>query len=378
VSTFSISTDLLVGSHVSFSKKGLLNAAQEAHSYRATAFMIYTGAPQNTVRKPMAEQFIEEGWAYMRQAGLRYFLVHAPYIVNLATPKEEGFAFTVRFLQEEIGRTHEARTDLIVVHPGAAVGQTEDEALKRIAAGLREVLRVPYPVRVALETMSGQGSEVGRTFEQLRFLLDEVGDPRLAICFDTCHVFAAGYDISRDLDGVLETFDRVLGLERLACVHVNDSKFPLGSRRDRHAVLGTGYLGFAAPYRVVHHPALAGRSFILETPWVGTKGKERPMYEAEIALLAGWARRRFGEEFVRDVEALRRFFAEQGISSLRSFVLEGWEAVRAKKTKVEPFDDLYVRVREAGMFPALDEEHVRHRIVGALAVDELGEEVLAE
>ena len=354
-----------------------MNAAQEAHSYGATAFMIYTGAPQNTLRKPMAKQFVEEGWAYMREAGLRYFLVHAPYIVNLATPKEESFAFTVRFLQEEIERTHEARTDLIVVHPGAAVGQAEDEALKRIAAGLREVLRAPHPVRVALETMSGQGSEVGRTFEQLRFLLDEVGDPRLAICFDTCHVFAAGYDILHDLDGVLEAFDRVLGLERLACVHINDSKFSLGSRRDRHAVLGTGYLGFAAVYRVVHHPALAGRPFISETPWVGTKGQERPMYEAEIALLAGWARRRFGETFVHDVEALRSFFVKQGISSLRSFVLEGWEAVRAKKAKLEPFDDLYGRVREAGLFPDLGEERVRHRIVGAIAVDELGEGVLA-
>ncbi|MBE3595939.1 MAG: deoxyribonuclease IV [Hydrogenibacillus sp.] len=367
---------LRIGSHVSFSKTGLLNAAEEAISYGSTTFMVYTGAPQNTVRRPMEEQFVEEGWALARAHGIEEIVVHAPYIINLASPNGDTFRLAVEFLQKEIERTAYLGARDIVVHPGAYTDRDPEYGIRRIAEGLNEVLSVPGDVRIALETMAGKGTEVGRTFEELAAIIDRVKYPeRLSVCFDTCHTHDAGYDIVNDLDGVLAAFDRVIGLDRLSVVHINDSKNARGAAKDRHAPIGSGWIGYPAIARVVHHPALSGRPFILETPWIGQDKKtQRPMYEVEIALLSGTVERRFGTGFCEDVEKLAHFFRKQGITP-RETVLAQWQELKnggAKgkgKDKREPMERLYDEVVAARLFPDHTEETINHRLIAYFATE---------
>ncbi|WP_252393503.1 deoxyribonuclease IV [Hydrogenibacillus sp. N12] len=364
-----MSHPLKIGSHVSFAKKGLLAAAEEAISYGSTTFMVYTGAPQNTVRRPMAEQFVDEGWALARAHGIDEIVVHAPYIINLASPNDDTFRLAVEFLQQEIERTAALGAREIVVHPGAYTDRDPAYGIRRIVEGLNEVLSVPGDVRIALETMAGKGTEVGRTFEEIAAIIDGVRHPeRLSVCFDTCHVHDAGYDLVGDLDGVLEAFDRIIGLDRLSVVHLNDSKNPRGAAKDRHAPVGSGWIGYGAIEAVVRHPALAGRPFILETPWIGQDKKaQRPMYEVEIALLSGTLRRRFGVAFCDDVERLAAFFARQGFKP-RETVLEFWTASRAKGAdRREPMERFYALAREAGFGEGLSEEALNHRLIAYFA-----------
>jgi len=287
---------LKIGSHVSFSDKGLLTAAQEAVSYGSGTFMIYTGAPQNTRRKPIDSLYIEEGKSLMEQSGINEIVVHAPYIVNLGSYKDSTYELAVSFLQEEIRRTDYIGVRNIVLHPGAYTDKDAEYGIARIAEGLNEVLAGTKEtnVNIALETMAGKGTEIGRSFEELAAIIDKVQDNhRLTVCMDTCHMHDAGYDLINDLDGVLEQFDRLVGLDRVAVVHVNDSKNSRGAGKDRHAPVGAGWLGHEAIQRIIGHDALKGRPFILETPWIGKEDKtERPMYEAEIALLSGKSSRR--------------------------------------------------------------------------------------
>lgn len=371
---------LKIGSHVSFSDKGLLNAAQEAASYGSGTFMIYTGAPQNTRRKPIEDQYIEEGKALMDKHGMQDIIVHAPYIINLGSYKEDTFELAVRFLQEEIRRTHYLGVKNIVLHPGAYTEKDAAYGLARIAEGLNEVLAgtADTDVKIALETMAGKGTELGRSFEELAQIIDKVGqNDRLSICFDTCHVHDAGYDIVDNLDAVLEEFDRLVGLERIAVVHLNDSKNHRGAGKDRHAPVGAGLIGFSAMKNLAHHEKLRHLPLILETPWIGkTDGAERPMYEAEIALLRGDAPARFGGEFVADVEKLAHFFKTTDIHH-RDFVVNVWDVLKndpkAKKAdKREPMERLYDLIAEAGLFPALSEEQVNHRLTAWLSGAEGG------
>ncbi len=359
-----------IGSHVSFSGKGLLNAAEEAATYGSSTFMIYTGAPQNTRRKPIEEQFIDEGRAVMDKNGIEEIVVHAPYIINLGSYKEDTFELAVRFLQEEIRRTSYLGVQNIVLHPGAYTDKDAEYGIERIAEGLNEVLSgvKDTDVKIALETMAGKGTEVGRSFEEIAAIIDKVEDNgRLTVCLDTCHIHDAGYDIVNDLDGVLEEFDRVIGLGRIAVVHINDSKNPTGAAKDRHAPIGAGYLGFDAIRNVVQHEALLGRPFILETPWIGKDSKQqRPMYEAEIALLRGDAKERFGEEFWEDVERMRHFFEKQDVHC-RDFVLETWNVLKndAKAKKAdprEPMERLYDMIVDAELLPDRTEEEINQRI----------------
>src|SRR5690554_1601365 len=278
-----------LGSHVSFSKEGLLNAANEAVSYGSTTFMIYTGAPQNTRRKPIEEQFILEGKEVMDKHGIEDIVVHAPYIINLGSYKSNTFQLAVDFLQAEMHRTEYIGVKNIVLHPGAYTDKDAEYGISRIAEGLNEVLEGTKGtnVNIALETMAGKGTEIGRSFEEIAAIMDKVEDNRrLTVCFDTCHVHDAGYDIVNDLDGVLKDFDRLIGLDRLAVLHLNDSKNLRGAGKDRHAPVGSGLIGFEAIKNIVHHEALQDVPMILETPWIGKeKAAQRPMYEAEIALL---------------------------------------------------------------------------------------------
>lgn len=277
---------MLLGSHVSMSgKKMLLSASEEAASYGANTFMIYTGAPQNTRRKPIEELNIEVGQAHMKTHGMSNIVVHAPYIINVGNSlKPETFALGVEFLQKEIERTAALGAKQIVLHPGAHVGAGSDKGIEKIIEGLNEVLSQDFPVQIALETMAGKGTECGRSFEELAQIINGVThNERISVCFDTCHTHDAGYDIVEDFDGVLNQFDQVIGIDRLKVLHINDSKNVRGAGKDRHENIGFGEIGFKALNYIVHHPQLMEVPKILETPYVGLDAKnKKPPYFYEI------------------------------------------------------------------------------------------------
>ncbi|MDW4527390.1 deoxyribonuclease IV [Rossellomorea marisflavi] len=280
---------LKIGSHVSMSGKNMLLASsEEAVSYGANTFMIYTGAPQNTRRKKIEDLNIEAGRAHMKEHGIDDIVVHAPYIINIGnTTNPATFELGVNFLRTEIERTEALGAGQIVLHPGAHVGAGADKGIEKIIEGLNEVLTKEHKVQIALETMAGKGSECGRSFEELAAIIEGVDlNDRLSICFDTCHTHDAGYNIVEDFDGVLDEFDRIIGIDRLKVLHVNDSKNPTGARKDRHENIGFGHIGFDAINRIVHHPQLADIPKILETPYVGEdkKNKKAP-YKFEIEML---------------------------------------------------------------------------------------------
>lgn len=280
---------MLIGSHVSMSgKKMLEGSAEEAHQFGESTFMIYTGAPQNTRRKNINDLNIEKGHKVMEQYGLSNIVVHAPYIINIAnTTKPEVYELGVNFLQNEIERTQAIGAKDIVLHPGAHVGAGADKGINQIIKGLNEVLTHDHDVRIALETMAGKGTEIGRSFEELARIIDGVThNDRLSICFDTCHTHDAGYNIKNDFDGVLNEFDKIIGIDRIKVVHVNDSKNEQGAHKDRHENIGFGYIGFDALNNVVHHEAFKDIPKILETPYVGEdkKNKKSP-YRFEIEML---------------------------------------------------------------------------------------------
>ncbi|WP_050180878.1 deoxyribonuclease IV [Domibacillus robiginosus] len=282
---------LKIGSHVSMSgKKMLLGASEEAVSYGATTFMVYTGAPQNTRRKPIEDLNIEAGRRHMEQNGIIDIVVHAPYIINLGnTIKPETFQLGVDFLQMEIERSTAVGASQIVLHPGAHVGAGAEAGLKKIAEGLNEVLQQDQIVQIALETMAGKGTECGRQFEEIAMIMDMVNhNDKLSVCFDTCHTHDAGYPVREDFDGVLDQFDRIIGIDRLKVLHINDSKNERGAGKDRHENIGFGYIGFDALSYIVHHPQLTDIPKILETPYIGEdKNTKKPPYLQEIAMLRG-------------------------------------------------------------------------------------------
>lgn len=279
-----------IGSHVSLSG-GLLGAAKEAVSYGANTFMVYTGAPQNTRRSPLEKLKIPEAWAFMREHGIDEIVVHAPYIINLASYKENIFELATSFLSEELRRADAFGAGLLVLHPGAYTDKDMNYGIDRIAQGLNTVLAGGASPDICLETMAGKGTEIGGRFEELRRIIDKVErKDKIKICFDTCHTHDAGYDLAGDLDGVMKHFDDVLGLDLLKVFHINGSLNPKGSKKDRHANIGAGpdnpkgedHLGFDAVYRIVHSPYAEGRPLILETPWLD---EDTNLYRQEIAAL---------------------------------------------------------------------------------------------
>ena len=283
---------LKIGSHVSISG-GLLGAAKEAYSYGASTFMIYTGAPQNTKRSPLENLKIKEGQAFMAAHGLSDIVVHAPYIINLASYKEDTYALAKEFLALEIERTTAIGSNYLVLHPGSFTDKTYEYGVERIAAALNEVLTPETKPTICLETMAGKGKEIGRSFEELRDIIDRIElKDKIGICFDTCHVHDSGYDIIDNLDEVFAEFDRIIGLDRLKVFHVNGSLNPRGAKKDRHANLGAteenpkgkDYIGKETLYKLVHHPVALGKPIILETPWLD---KKTNLYKEEIAFLRG-------------------------------------------------------------------------------------------
>ena len=270
-----------IGSHVGMSgKEMLLGSAREAVSYGADTFMFYTGAPQNTRRKEISELNITPAWEYMKAHGIDEIIVHAPYIINLGNSvKAETFSL----------RTISCGSHVLILHPGAHVGAGTDAGTAQIIKGLNEVLSSDTDCCIALETMAGKGSEIGRSFEELARIYDGVvRSDKLRVCFDTCHTSDSGYDIIRQFDSVIEEFDRLIGKDQIAVFHINDSKNAPGARKDRHENIGFGRIGFDALDYIVHHPDFTDVPKILETPYIPSEinpKKSYAPYKYEIEML---------------------------------------------------------------------------------------------
>lgn len=283
-----------IGSHVGMAGKEMfLASVKEAEAYGANVLMLYTGAPQNTRRKEIKDLNIEAGWEYAQKAGVKEIVVHAPYIINLAnTVKPEIFELATEFLQKEIFRTAAMRSKILVLHPGSHLNEGVEAGIAQVVKGLNLVLdNNEDDVYIALETMAGKGSELGRSFEELKMIYDGVNKTkRLRVCFDTCHVNDAGYDLVGDYEGVIQRFDEVIGIEQIAVMHINDSLNPCGAHKDRHANIGEGYIGFETLQKIVHDERFLKIPKILETPWRCEEGSDKktiPPYKEEIARLKG-------------------------------------------------------------------------------------------
>lgn len=285
---------IYIGSHVSMKgKEMLLGSVKEALSYNANCFMIYTGAPQNTRRKPIEELRIKEAVALMDENNLSLdnVVVHAPYVMNLANGDPDKRQFAVDFLTSEVKRTALIGAKQIVVHPGAHVKQGSVIGVQHIIEGLNKVIENTKDLKVliALETMAGKGTEVGRSFEELKAIFDGVDhSERLSVCFDTCHTHDAGYSTKEDFDSVIEQFDNIIGKDKITVFHINDSKNDLGASKDRHENIGFGYIGFKALNYIVNHPDFMNVPKILETPYItetdDSKEKVFPPYKEEIEM----------------------------------------------------------------------------------------------
>lgn len=279
---------LIIGSHVSFKKEdGLLGSVKEALSYKANTFMFYTGAPQNAKRLPINMELVDEAKKMMIDNGIdiNNVIVHAPYIINLAN----GDDFAVSFLRQEVERCIKIGINKLVLHPGSYVSLSKEEGLNNIVLGLNKILNKDMNIKILLETMAGKGTEIGCSFEDLKYIIDNVKyNEKLGVCLDTCHINDAGYDIS-SFDNVMMEFDNIIGIERLLCVHINDSKNIRGSKKDRHENFGFGTLGFDNLLKIVYYPKLESVPKILETPYVSKDddSKERlyPPYKEEIEMI---------------------------------------------------------------------------------------------
>lgn len=283
---------MILGCHVNFGSEQLLGSAKQAVEYGANAFMFYTGAPQNTIRKPLNEQIIRDAKEYMEAHGicLSHVICHAPYIVNLANKKDiHKWEFGIRFLKQEIERCEMMGVTKMVIHPGSAVGISKNEGLQNIIDAFNVVTLDQQKCMILLETMAGKGSECGFSLEEIKMILDGVHHRHLfGVCIDTCHLNDAGYDM-HNFEQFLDEFDGIIGLENILCVHLNDSKNERGTRKDRHENIGFGTLGFDTLLFICNHEKLKEVPKILETPYVGTDKNDKtriyPPYRFEIEML---------------------------------------------------------------------------------------------
>ena len=280
-----------IGSHVGMSGKDMfLGSVKEALSYNANTFMVYTGAPQNTRRKDLSDLKIPEAKALMAEHGMKDFIVHAPYIINLGnTVKPEVFELATEFLALELERTAAMGSTTLVLHPGSHVGEGAEKGIAQIIKGINEVLTKDTSVNIALETMAGKGSEIGRNFEELAAIYDGViYNDKLRVCFDTCHTNDSGYDLVKDYECVMEQFDKIIGKNQIAAFHINDSKNPLGAAKDRHENFGFGNIGFDTLYKIVMDENFKDIPKILESPYIPhpeDKKKSYAPYKQEIEMI---------------------------------------------------------------------------------------------
>ena len=283
---------LIIGSHVSFTKEeGLLGSVKEALSYKENTFMFYTGAPQNTVRGKIDEEKTNEAIQLMKENNIDIndVIIHAPYIVNLANNKDiDKFNFAVNFLKQELQRAQTLGIKKIVLHPGSHVGLGVKEGLNNIINGLNLVLDEEKGPIICLETMAGKGTELGKTFEEIKTIIDGVkNNQRLLVCLDTCHLNDAGYDVT-NFDNLLKEFDKIIGLNKIGCIHINDSKNEKGAHKDRHENIGLGKIGFENLIKIIYSKNLKEVPKILETPYIsmdGGKDRTYPPYKFEIEMI---------------------------------------------------------------------------------------------
>ena len=283
---------LIIGSHVSFSNNQLMGSLNEALSYDANTFMFYTGAPTNTIRKEINPVFTNNAYELMNEKGIKLtnIVCHAPYIVNLANRNDEDkYNFSINFLKQEVKRCEELGITKLVLHPGSAVGISKEEGISNIVNGLNKILDQDTNVVILLETMAGKGSEIGSNLEEIKQIIAGVNkQDNIGVCLDTCHLNDAGYEMSK-LDEYLDEFDKTINLAKIGCIHINDSKNPLASHKDRHANLGFGTIGFDTLINIIYNHRLENIPKILETPYIGDtdEAKERlyPPYKFEIAMI---------------------------------------------------------------------------------------------
>ena len=292
---------MIIGSHVSFSKdEQLVKSVKEALSYNANALMLYTGAPQNTNRYPIREDLLNEAKKIMDENNFdsNNIIVHAPYIINPANPLNRDF--NINFLKQEISRVENLGLNKLVLHPGSHVNNGIDKGIESIVDVLKNSIGGSN-VMVLLETMAGKGSEVGSKLEEIKRIIDEVNLPNLMVCIDTCHLNDAGYDMS-DFDSILDLFDNIIGINKIGCIHVNDSKNVMASHKDRHENIGFGTIGFDNMINIIYNERLESIPKILETPYIddidNDKKRAYPPYKFEIDMIKN---KKFNNNLLDDV-----------------------------------------------------------------------------
>ncbi len=296
---------MIIGSHVSFGKEQLLGSVKEAISYGANTFMFYTGAPQNTIRKDINEKLTLEAKKLMTENNIdiENVICHAPYIINLANNLDERkYDFSITFLKNEIARCESIGIKYIVLHPGSSVGIERATALNNIIFALNKIITKDTKVVILLETMAGKGTELGCTLEEIKYLLDGINESdKIGVCLDTCHLNDAGYNMG-EFESFIELFEKTIGLEKIKCIHINDSKNPFSSHKDRHANIGFGTLGFDTIINIIYNEKLKSIPKILETPYIGEndEDKERiyPPYKFEIVMLKD---KKFNTNLLNDI-----------------------------------------------------------------------------
>lgn len=284
---------LIIGSHVSFGKEQLLSATKEAISYGSTAFMFYTGAPTNTTRKDINPEYTKKAISLMKEnnINLENVICHAPYIVNLGNNLDkEKYEFSINFIRNELKRCDEMGITGMVLHPGNAIGNlTKEEGINNIANAINQILDGTTKCKILIETMAGKGTECCSTLEELSSLINKIDrKEQIGVCIDTCHINDAGYDIT-NFDNYLDSFSKLIGLDKICCIHVNDSKNPIGSHKDRHANIGKGTIGFDTLLKIIYNEKLSSIPKILETPYIGDTDEDKnrlyPPYKYEIEMI---------------------------------------------------------------------------------------------
>ena len=282
---------MIIGSHVRFGSAQILGSLKEALGYGANAFMLYTGAPQNTFRSKIDSNLTSEAKKLMQENNISMdnVICHAPYIVNLANKeKEDAWNFSISFLKNEIKRCEELGIKYIVLHPGSSVKYTTEEGINNIIEALNYIISDDDKCMIILETMAGKGSECGKTIEEVKTILDGVKSSNIGVCLDTCHLNDAGYDMS-NFDLFLDSFAKIIPLDKIKCIHVNDSKNERGTHKDRHANIGYGTIGFDNLLKIINNEKLKDVPKILETPYISKNDNEKelvyPPYKQEIAMI---------------------------------------------------------------------------------------------
>ena len=288
---------LIIGSHVGYKKdNGLVGSVKEALSYGANTFMFYTGAPQNTKRLPIDLEKVKEAEKLMKENKIDKdkVIVHAPYIINLATDDLEKRTFSCNFLKEEIKRVETFGFHYLVLHPGSHVGIGSIKGINNIIDSLNKVIDENTKVVILLETMAGKGTEIGSSFEEIESIISKIDrKENIGVCLDTCHINDAGYDLN-DFDNILDNFDKIIGLDKLKCIHINDSKNIMASHKDRHENIGLGYIGFNNLLNVIYNKKLEDVPKILETPYVD---RTYPPYKYEIEMIKD---KKFNENLIEE------------------------------------------------------------------------------